>query len=163
MQLKSLRWIALLVPAILMTGCATVERYQEPRAIGQPLATVSGSSERSGLFNWRTSMIYAIDNKPIGMVWSENSKINVVPGPHTFVVNTQFSRGFAEGPYGAVNEINAVLKSGQDYRFVGIPQGSSRVIAYAIDSSGRKVSAVSSSPAQMVQTPPPMILPIVVK
>ena len=130
--------------SVLLTGCASFNSYTEPKTGSQPLATVSGSSYRNGLFDWNTNMVTSVDDKQIGMVWSEDSKINVIPGSHSFVISSQFNRGFGTGPYSSITELRATLKPGTSYRFTSKPQGASLKV-WAEDDHGQRISNIASS------------------
>ncbi|MDX1900718.1 MAG: hypothetical protein SFW66_01780 [Gammaproteobacteria bacterium] len=147
-----------LISLMSLVGCASVNSYVEPKSGSEPLATVSGSSTREGVFDWSSFMVNSIDNKHVGMVWSEKSKINVKPGQHLFVIGSQFNRGLGDGPYSSLTEVYATLKPGMDYKFIGQPRGAHmRVWATA---SGQKVSKVGSSLYQL--TPQPTIVPVII-
>lgn len=137
--------LACFLPALLVS-CASVNSYHEPQTGSQPLATVyTGSSTRAGLFEWRSSVVSSIDNMQIGMVWSDNSKVNVVPGPHLFVINSEFNLGFGSGgPFSSMTEIHATLKPGITYRFVGKANGA-HMNVWAVDNRGQRVSEIGSS------------------
>ncbi|VVC76519.1 hypothetical protein AQUSIP_18320 [Aquicella siphonis] len=148
--------LALFFP-FLLVSCASVNGYQEPRTGTRSLATVSGSSTRSGLFEWSNNIVSSIDNKPVGMVWSENSKINVVPGPHLFVISSTFNRGFGTGPYDSLTEVRANLQPNASYRFVSSPQGAVLHV-WAVDSKGKRISEIGASQYHYA---PPAPAPIV--
>jgi len=134
--------------ALTLTSCASVNSYREPRAGSQPLAVVSGSSTRTGLAEWSHSSVTAIDGKPVGMLWSAESKINVVPGTHHFVITTEFNLGWGTGPYNSLTEVVASLKPGMQYRFVAKPSGASLSV-WAEDAKGQRVSAAGTSKYQI--------------
>jgi hypothetical protein len=146
-----IKYLLLILP-ILLIGCSSMNSYQEPTTGSQPLATVKGSSTRDGLFVWSNLNVTSIDNKQVGMVWSENSNINVVPGPHLFVISSTFNQGFGSGPYNSITEVYATLKPGMQYRFVGKPYGASMNV-WAEDSRGQRVSGVGSSNYQYSPQP----------
>lgn len=151
------KYLALLSFALTLSSCASVNSYQEPQG-NQSFATVSGSSSRSGLHVWSNSMVTMIDDKAIGMQWSENSKTKVTPGTHHFVVTTEFNQGWGTGPYNGLTEVVANLKPGMNYRFVAKAVGASLNV-WAEDSKGQRASAVGVSKYQIES---PTYMPIIV-
>lgn len=139
-----INYLIALLFSLLLTSCASVNSYHHPKTGSQPLATVSGSAYRDGLFTWGNFLVESIDNQSVGMVWSESSKINVIPGTHLFVVTSRFNDGFGSGPFAAINEVSMTVQAGMQYRFVGKKQGAS-LLVWGEDSFGRRASAISSS------------------
>jgi len=130
---------------LLFAGCASVNSYNEPKS--QNVATVSGSSTRTGLATWSNNSVTSIDNKQVGMLWSSDSKVKVAPASHLFVITTEFNLGFGTGPYLTLTEVEATVKPGMNYRFVSEPHGASLSV-WAVDSNGQRVSKVGSSKYQ---------------
>lgn len=146
--------------ALFLSGCASVNSYHEPRTGSQPLATVSGSSVHNSLFDWSSNLVTSIDDKDVGTVWSENSKINVVPGYHSFVITSVFSRSFNSGSYGSLTEVKMAVKPSMHYKFVGKASG---VIysAWAVDERGNRVSDIGTSNYHFIPASP-TVMPIII-
>jgi len=154
-----IKFLAYLLFPLILTGCASVNSYHEPSTTGnQSLATISGSSTRGGVFAWTNTLISAIDNKPVNMLlWSNESKIRVVPGAHLFVVDAGFNRSFSNGPYSGTVEVRAFLKPGINYRAVCKPENEF-VNVWIEDGSGQRVSDIISG--KYAATSIPVVVPI---
>jgi hypothetical protein len=137
-----MRVLCLAVIFLFIAGCGNM--YHEPSSNGQPIATVTGSNTRTGLFQWTDAMVKTIDDQSIGPVWSGTSKINILPGSHVFLVTGQFIRGFGDGPYISYLEVPARIQSGINYHFTIKPTGAT-VSAWLEDSAGNRVSSVISN------------------
>lgn len=148
----------LLITTLLLslTGCASINDYHEPQA--GAAATVSGSSTRNGLFDWNSTTVTAIDNKNVGMVWSESSKIKVTPGTHRFTVYTQFNQTFGGGgPFNGFVDVSATVRPNQYYRFVTKVDGAS-IKAWAVDANGRVSSSIGSNHYEVAPRNIPIII-----
>lgn len=143
-----MRKILVVLFPLLLAGCASVNSYQEPPSGSRPLATVSGSSSRSSLFDWSSYLVSQIDDKTVSMVWDENSKINVIPGYHAFIIASSFNRGYGIGPYEGLTEVKMTVSAGKHYRFTGKMSGT-LIKVWAVDDAGNRVSPISSSSYQL--------------
>lgn len=153
------RMIILSAIAVLLTGCATTNSYQEPNTSTKS-ATVSGSSVRNGMFDWSDTSIDSIDNKSVNSFWSNTAKVRVQPGMHQFVIATNYNKQFlGNGPFVAMTEVRVNVQPYKNYHFASKVNGTT-VSVWAADDLGRQVSSAGSSHSAVA--PRSYVVPIII-
>jgi hypothetical protein len=149
--------------ALSLTGCASVNTYVDP-APRPGLATVQNHFKRNGAFDWQRSNIYSIDNKVISyafMLSPDSYKANVTPGMHSIVVQSEFLRGFGNGPYAAMVELKAALNPGMTYTLNETIDGLNAKVWLA-DAAGNRRSEIASAPFHAEQQNNVIFMPVIV-
>lgn len=119
---KKLIWMYFLA-MFLIAGCATPQNaYVPPTGDPTTLAVIQTSSVRSGVFDWESYLIRAIDNQPVSYNCFGNCQWAVTPGEHVIVVEVQFNRSLGGGPHKSLGAVPIVVKPGKVYVPTGTVQ-----------------------------------------
>jgi hypothetical protein len=146
---------------ISLMGCAT-NNYVQPNKSTPGISTISGYVKRDGLFKSSSAMIEAIDDKPVGLLWSESSKIRITPGKHQLTIHALDNRGAYKRSYYTDLVLPIMVKPGMHYT---IKMGVKGVKAYvwAQDVQGKKVGSVVSEKLQLMPEKDTTYVPMYIK
>ena len=139
----------LLVFLVLLSGCASAHRYDQPS--GSDIAHLVGKSVREGAFDWEALSVSAVDDRYIRDSFFGNAshRATLTPGPHRVVVRASFNRQLSgAGPFEAYVVVQFDPRPGIQYRLAGEVRDNLYIVWIEDLLSGERVSEVASSSYQ---------------
>lgn len=147
----------LLVICLGLSACAA-NMYVQPRH-GANTATIRGG--RVGFIPYNTAKVETIDDRPIGLTWSESSKVRLAPGKHDIGVLAYFARSLFGNAYTTNLIVPLNVRPGQNYVVKAIHKRN-HITSWVENSQGRVVSARVSEKYQVAPQSSTVIVPIAV-
>lgn len=152
--------LSVLIMLLSLVGCANIYTAPNPGSTSQPLVSIRGSYQSTGIAHWQVAVIDSVDNKNVSYLfhdWSGSQlskrSISVTSNmPHNFIIKVAFNQKLLSGgPSVGLVEINTSLKPGKNYQVKGSFEGN-HVMAWIVDDTGAVVSPVATGVYQHEHT-----------
>ncbi len=137
-----------ILSAIVLHGCTTINGYEDPEGNKATLATLKGTMKSEGLAHFTAVSVQAIDEKNIPFMRRGTAfSFKLSPGTHKILVDGSFNNGWGpDCPCEARLVVNANFQAGRSYRLRGRVKDN-RMLAWVEDeATGKRVSGVAEEP-----------------